>query len=198
MPSSRPREREGLIPNQILRKPPSRRQGMNLPSIPPLHEQQRGSSREKSPDAGTSTCLSRPASLVLASQTPASPSSRPVVSKPIYHAANPTPSQIYFPLPTTPACFLSLQHVSPHPPAMGRQSFDAPCLFGGSRTDKASLTSPPARPFRLLNRSRVAESAATRCRTERRYRSPAPTPHLSRPRRRRRWATASFPPPPSA
>lgn len=97
MPSSRPREREGLIPNQILRKPPSRRQGINLPSIPPLHEQQRGSSREKSPDAGTSTCLSRPASLVLASQTPASPSSRPVVSKPIYHAANPTPSQIYFP-----------------------------------------------------------------------------------------------------
>lgn len=101
-------------------------------------------------------------------------------------------------LPTTPACFLSLQHVSPHPPGMGRQSFDAPCLFGGSRTDKASLTSPPARPFRLLNRSRVAESAATRCRTERPYRSPAPTPHLSRPRRRRRWATASFPPPPSA
>lgn len=97
MPSSRPREREGLIPNQILRKPPFRRQGMNLPSISPLHEQQRGSSREKSPDAGTSTCLSRPASLVLASQTPASPSSRPAVSKPIYHAANPTPSQIYFP-----------------------------------------------------------------------------------------------------
>lgn len=27
------------------------------------------------------------------------------------------------------------------------------------------------------------------------YRSPAPTPHLSRPRRRRRWATASPPPP---
>lgn len=156
----------------MLRKPPSRRQGMNLPSIPPLHRQQRGSWREKSPDAGTSTCLSRPASLVLASQTPASPSSRPAVSKPISTTPPIRRRPNLFPSFPPPACFLSLQHVSPRPPAMGRQSFDASCLFGGAETDKASLISPPARPSRLLNRSRVAESAATRCRTERRISFP--------------------------
>lgn len=180
MPSSRPREREGLNPSQILRKPPSRRQGMNLP---PLHEQQRGSSREKSPDAGTSTCLSRPASLVLASQTPASPSSRPAVSKPIYRAANPTPSKFISLLPTTPALFSFCNMSLPiHQPwGWGASPLTRRASSEAAETDKASLTSPPARPFRLLNRSRVAESAATRRRTERRYLPPASTGSGRRP-----------------
>lgn len=178
MPSSRPREREGLNPSQILRKPPSRRQGMNLP---PLHEQQRGSSREKSPDAGTSTCLSRPASLVLASQTPASPSSRPAVSKPIYNAANPTPSKFISLLAITRLFSFSATCLSPIHQPWGASPLTRRASSEAAETDKASLTSPPARPFRLLNRSRVAESAATRRRTERRYLPPASTGSGGRP-----------------
>jgi len=134
----------------------------------------------KNPDAGTSTCLSRPASLVLASQTPASP--RPVPPCPSQSTTPPIRRRPnLFPSFTPSACFLSATCLS-HPPAMGAGPLTR--LRRRSVPDKASLQSP-ACPFSLLNRSRVAESAATRCRTKRQYLSP-----LSRPRRWR-WETAS-------
>jgi hypothetical protein len=196
MPPSRPRERKTQSePNTKERSIPKIRHEASIHPSHPSTDNGGPAKRKlarKSPDAGTSTCLSRPVSLVLASQTPASP--RPVppcpsqsTTPPIRRCPNLFPS-----IPPS-ACFLSATCLS-HPPAMGAGPLTRPRRR--SMPDRASLQRP-ARPFRLPNRSRVAESAATRCRTDRRYLSPASTPHLSRPRRRR-WETASSRLPPNA
>lgn len=180
-PSSRPREREGLNPSQILRKPPSRRQGMKKPrSHPSTNSKEEAREKRVQMPVPRLAYLGRP------------PWSWPVRRRQAPRPVPPCPSQSttppirrrpnLFPSFPPPACFLSLQHVSPHPPAMGGASpLTRRASSEAAETDKASLTSPPTRPFRLLNRSRVAESAATRRRTERRYLPPASTDSGGRP-----------------
>ena len=125
MPSSRPRER-------VTQSEPDTKE-TSIPktrhkeySIPPLHELRRPSKEEAGEKESRCRYLDLPISAGLpglGQSDAGKPSSRPAVSKPIYHAANPTPSKFISLLHTIRLfsfCNMSLPSTS-----HGRRSFDA-------------------------------------------------------------------------